>query len=478
MALDKAFIATTRYGLGPRPGDLRLVDSDPKGWLTAQLDHPAHPRELEGLPSPQDQMGRFFALRREKIEERRQVAETPSRPIVMRGTVSEPASAAITEAPNAGANAFNRLDQPIREIYLSETEARTLAAIESETPLVERLVVFWSNHFTVSIQRGEIAGLCGPFEREAIRPYVLGRFHDMLNAVVRHPAMLLYLDNARSIGPNSMAARRGRNVGINENLGRELLELHTLGVKGGYGQHDVEAMARMLTGWTVVPIAKPDGGRFYFEPRIHEPGSKTLLGVAYPESGAEETVAALAALSRHPSTAKHVAEKLARHFIADDPPPAAVERIAAVFQRTRGDLKEVTRAAIDAPEAWTEPLAKVKAPQDYVVSLVRATGMTPNDGKLLIQSLRMLDQGPFAAPSPAGWPDRGEDWLGPEALMHRIEWANTAAKKIGRSISAEAIMAETIAPVAAPQTRAAIASSSDPVEKLTLLFASREFQRR
>src|SRR5208282_431478 len=152
MALDKAFIATTRYGLGPRPGDLRLVDSDPKGWLTAQLDRPAHPREFDGLPSPQDQMSRFFALRREKIEDRRQVAEAPSRPIVMRGTVSEPASATITEAPNVGANAFNRLDQPIREIYLSETEARTLAAIESETPLVERLVVFWSNHFTVSIQ--------------------------------------------------------------------------------------------------------------------------------------------------------------------------------------------------------------------------------------------------------------------------------------------------------------------------------------
>jgi uncharacterized protein (DUF1800 family) len=478
MALDQAFIATTRYGLGPRPGDLNRVAGDPIGWLTAQLDRPEHPPQLDGLPSPEDQMRRFFALRRDKIEERRQAAQAPSRPTAMRGTVSEPASAAGAGAPNASANAFNGLDRPIQEIYLSETEARTLAAIDSETPLVERLVAFWSNHFTVSIQRGEIAGLCGPFEREAIRPYALGRFHDMLAAVIRHPAMLLYLDNARSIGPNSIAGRRGRNVGINENLGRELLELHTLGVKGGYGQHDVEAMARMLTGWTVVPIAKPDGGRFYFEPRIHEPGPKTLLGVAYPESGAEETAAALAALSRHPSTAKHIAEKLARHFIADDPPPAAVERIAAVFQRTGGDLKEVTRAAIDSPEAWTEPLAKVKAPQDYVVSLARATGFSPNDGKRLIQSLRMLDQGPFSAPSPAGWPDRAEDWLGPEALMHRIEWANAAAKKIGRSTPAEAIMAETIAPVTRPETRAAIVSSSDPAEKLTLLFASREFQRR
>ncbi|HYB10064.1 MAG TPA: DUF1800 domain-containing protein [Alphaproteobacteria bacterium] len=478
MALDKAFIATTRYGLGPRPGDLKLVASDPKGWLTAQLDHPVNPRALDALPSPEDQMRQFFALRRERNEQRRQVAAAPQRPIFMRSTVNEPAPATVAEAPNAGANAFSRLDQPIREIYLSETEARTFAAIDSETPLVERMVTFWSNHFTVSIQRGEIAGLCGPFEREAIRPYVLGRYHDMLNAVVRHPAMLIYLDNARSIGPNSIAGKRGRNVGINENLGRELLELHTLGVKGGYGQHDVEAMARMLTGWTVVPIAKPDGGRFYFEPRIHEPGPKSLLGVTYPESGQGETLTALAALSRHPSTAKHVAEKLARHFIADDPPPAAVERIAAVFQRTGGDLKEVTRAAIDSPEAWTDPLAKVKAPQDYVVSLVRATGARPSDGKLLIQSLRMLDQGPFSAPSPAGWPDRGEDWLGPEALMHRIEWANAAAKKIGGAVPAEAILAETIAPVAAPQTREAIASSGDPVEKLTLLFASREFQRR
>ena len=478
MALDQAFIATTRYGLGPRPGDLKGVSSDPRGWLTAQLERPDRPRELAGLPSPEEQMRRFFALRREKMQEGKNAARAPAPSKVMRGTVNEPASASTGDPQNGSVKAFNNLAEPIREIYLSETEARTLAAINSETPLVERLVAFWSNHFTVSIQRGEIAGLCGPFEREAIRPYVLGRFHDMLAAVVRHPAMLLYLDNARSIGPNSPAGRRGRNLGINENLGRELLELHTLGVKGGYTQRDVEAMARMLTGWTVVPLDKTDGGRFRFEPRIHEPGSKTQLGVNYPENGAQEILTALAVLSRHPSTAKHIAGKLARHFVADDPPPATVERIATVFQRTDGDLEAVTRAVVELPDAWANPLAKVKSPQDYVVSLVRATGFTPKDGRVLIQSLRILDQAPFAAPSPAGWPDRERDWLGPEALIRRIEWANAAAKKIGRNASAEAIIDETIAPVATAETRRTIAAAGDPIEKLTLLFASREFQRR
>jgi uncharacterized protein (DUF1800 family) len=476
MALDQAFVAATRFGLGPRPGDLRAITGDPRAWLLQQLDRPRQPEEIAALPPPGGQVQRFFALRREIRQQRQRVARADPPLRMIRGTVAEPAEPASPAAAQKAA--IGSLAEPIREMYLAEVSARTLAAIRSDTPLVERLVGFWSNHFTVSIQRGEVAGLCGPFEREAIRPHVLGRFADMLRAAMRHPAMLVYLDNARSIGPNSLAARRGRNVGLNENLGRELLELHTLGVNGGYAQRDVEQMARMLTGWTITPPDKPGGGEFRFEPRIHEPGPKTLLGVRYPEGGMSETETALAALARHPATAKHLAEKLARHFIADDPPPQAVERIAAVYQRSDGDLKAATRTVIDQPEAWRDPLAKVKAPQDFVVSVVRATGFVPEDAKMLVQSLRMLGQTPFAAPSPAGWPDRASEWLGPEALMHRIEWSRAAAQRIGRSISAPAIAAETIAPVAGPAALQTIASAGDPVEQLTLLFASREFERR
>lgn len=476
MALDQAFIAATRFGLGPRPGDLRRIASDPRGWLRQQLDQLRTPEEIATLPPPADQVQRFFALRREIQQRRQQVARADSPLRMIRGTVAEPAepaSPAVTQK-----TAIANLADPIRELYLAETTARTLAAIHSDTPLVERLVGFWSNHFTVSIQRGEVAGLCGPFEREAIRPHVLGRFSDMLRAVMRHPAMLVYLDNARSTGPNSLAARRGRQAGLNENLSRELLELHTLGVNGGYTQADVEQMARMLTGWTITPPNQPGGGEFRFEPRMHEPGAKTLLGLRYPDGGMEETETALAVLARHPATARHLAEKLARHFIADEPPPSAFERIEAVYRTTGGDLKAVTLALIEQPEAWRDPLAKVKTPQDFVVSTARAAGFTPPDTRMLIQSLRVLGQAPFAAPSPAGWPDRASDWLGPEALMHRIEWSRAVAQRLGRGVSAEAIAAETIAPVATPATLDAIASAGDPAERLALLFASREFQRR
>ncbi len=473
MALEQAFIAANRFGLGPRPGDLRRISADPRGWLQQQLAAPQHPAALAGLPPPRVQVERFFALRREIQEERKELARRTSVAMQRPGTMAEAGAEAM--APKSPVAA---LAAPVRELYLSEAIARTRAAVDSPTPLVERLVAFWSNHFTVSIQRGAIAGLCGPFEREAIRPHVLGRFAEMLNAVLRHPAMLLYLDNARSIGPNSLAGMRNPDKGINENLGRELLELHTLGVNGGYTQKDVEAMARMLTGWSIVPPAQPGGGDFHFAPRIHEPGPKTLLGVSYREGGMAEVEAAITALARHPATAHHLAEKLARHFISDDPPAAAVSRLAAVYQRSDGDLAALARALIDAPEAWRDPLAKVKTPNDFVVSLVRASGLTLPDARVLMQSLRVLGQAPFAAPSPAGWPDRAADWLAPEALMHRIEWAGAAARKLAGVVSADAIAEETIAPVAAPATLKTIASADGPAAKLTLVFASREFQRR
>ena len=473
MALEQAFIAANRFGLGPRPGDYRRIAADPRGWLQQQLAQPERPAALANLPPPRQQVERFFALRVQIQEERKALARGPQLALARRGTMADPeVEAAPQKAPVAA------LAAPVRELYLAEAIARTQAAIDSRTPLVERLVAFWSNHFTVSIQRGAIAGLCGPFEREAIRPHVLGRFSQMLAAVLSHPAMLVYLDNARSIGPNSLAGQRQRDKGINENLGRELLELHTLGVGGGYGQKDVEAMARMLTGWSIVPPAKPAGGSFRFEPRIHEPGAKTLLGITYREAGMAETEAAITALARHPATARHIATKLARHFIADDPPPAAVQRLAAVYQKSDGDLAALAHALIDAPEAWRDPLAKVKAPQDLVVSLMRATGAVPPDARVLVQSLRILGQTPFAAPSPAGWPDRASDWLSPEALMHRIEWADRAAQRLAGTVSAEALAQETIAPVAAPATLKAIGSADGPALKLALVFASREFQRR
>src|SRR5262249_37096503 len=260
-----------------------------------------------------------------------------------------------------------------QQIYLAEAKARIDAALAADIGFVERLVWFWSNHFCVSADKGNVRQICGAYEREGIRANVLGRFGDLLLAVESHPAMLLYLDNARSIGPASIPALRQRR-GLNENLAREILELHTLGVRTVYAQDDVTRFANVITGWTVVPFRQDPmrGGEFEFNPRMHEPGAQTVIGKSYPDAGLEQGRAGLAALARHPATARHVASKLARHFVADEPPPALVERPAKRFLATQGDLKETAKALVSAPEAWEAPRAKLKRPGEWVVGALRA----------------------------------------------------------------------------------------------------------
>ena len=309
-AKPEAFVALNRFGLGAAYGDLDRVAGDPRGWLTDQLARPAMPPEFRGFGPGSDHARDLVNAIQDKSVLKEQFRK---------------------EA---------------RALYLKEVGQRTLAAIHSRTPLIERLTHFWSNHFTVSIAgKPVVAVLVGAFEREAIRPHVTGRFHDMLRAVVGHPAMLIYLDNATSVGPNSRGGR-ARDKGLNENLARELLELHTLGVDGGYTQADVQELAKILTGWSVGRPKSDEAGQFRFHRVIHEPGDKTLLGKRYREAGMAEGEAALADLARHPATARHIATKVARHFIADRPPPAAVDHLARVFRDSDGDLGELTRAVI------------------------------------------------------------------------------------------------------------------------------------
>jgi uncharacterized protein (DUF1800 family) len=451
MSTRDAFIAVHRFGLGPRPGELDQAATDPKAFLVRQIGPAtaAPPAEFAGLPSGAERMGDFLHFRRERRD--------------------DPAAA-------------KEFRTSFRDTYMREASARLTVQVTSAAPFRERLVAFWSNHFTVSVQRPVVFGTAGAFEREAIRPYVTGRFSDMLMAVARHPAMLAYLDNGQSFGPGSLIGLR-QHRGLNENLAREMLELHTLGVDGGYTQTDVRELAKILTGWTVTPPRFPDAGQFRFFPQIHEPGSKTLLGAVYPEGGEMEALAVFQALTRHPATAHHIATKLARHFIADNPPPAAVARLARIFSTTHGDLGAVSAALIEQPEAWENPLAKVKTPNEFVVAALRATGFTPQSadeghGKMMVNAVRLLGQAPFNAPSPAGWPDTAADWISPESVLRRADWAMTLAERMAPGREAERLFEATIAPVAAPATAKTVARAPSRADAMGLVLASAEFQRR
>jgi uncharacterized protein (DUF1800 family) len=370
--------------------------------------------------------------------------------------------------------------------------ARLVSALTTRTPFVERLVHFWANHFAVSVDKLPTVGLAGLLEFEAVRPNVLGRFGDMLLAVEQHPAMLTYLDQAKSIGPNSQAAQRarqrGNNRGLNENLAREILELHTIGVNGGYTQADVTEFARALTGWTVGGVqgtrlsryvqGAGQPGSFLFAEVLHEPGARRMVGRSYAQAGESQARAILSDLATHPSTARHLATKLARHFAADEPPPAMVERLARAYLSSGGHLPTVYRAIIDSPEAWVERPAKFKTPWEWTVSSMRALSareVRPGLGpKFLIQ----LGQPTWQPGSPAGWGDTAANWTGPDAMLRRVDAVQRLASGAGAEVDPRAVAERVLPGVLSNATRTAIERAESPQQGLALLLVSPEFMRR
>lgn len=451
MTTSDAFIAANRFGLGSRPGELAEIASDPRGWITGQISIVnAVPPELRNFPSSAE---------------------------IIKG---------INEARIKGPEYLrSMMGQGYRETLFPEIVARTQAHIRTAEPFRERMVLFWANHFTVSVTKRIIGPTIGAYEREAIRPHVFGRFEDMLLATAHHPTMLSYLDNNISFGPNSRVGRR-RGRGLNENLAREILELHTLGVNGGYTQADVTEFAKILTGWThggtrskqSLRRLGPIHGRFEYREIFHEPGPKTLLGKRFSENGEQEGVDALKELARHPATAKFIAEKLARHFIADDPPATAVKALEDAFRQSGGHLGTVSRTLIGLDAVWSEPLAKVKTPYELVVSTLRAVAFDDIRQRAFLGAFREMGQRPFSAPSPAGWPDRAKDWMSPESLMRRVEWLRAISARLPRSLNPDRIAEQTIGPVISARTEEMIAAAPSGEEALALLFASPEFQRR
>ena len=442
LDLKAASIAANRFGFGARSGELDAIAQDPRGWLRQQLV----PEALQAAGTPSSaQLSQFLQVRRER---------------------------------KADPDAAKTLRKELQQNFRAAAAKRTLDAAGSAAPFRERLVQFWSNHFTVSIQRPVVIPVAVGFENEAIRPNVLGSFRALLGAAVAHPAMLLYLDNAYSIGPNSQAARK-INRGINENLAREVLELHTVGVDGGYSQTDITEFAKILTGWSIANNHEPNSGQFRYRPFVHEPGDKTVMGKTHPEAGQDEATAVLNDLASRPATARHVATKLARHFVADDPPKEAVDALARTFIETDGDLHAVSLTLIGLPQIWSAPLTKVKTPNDLVTSACRTFGIAYAEaGEMLLIGLKQMDQVPFAALSPAGWPDIAESWVSPEAMMTRVEWAMAAGQRLDGHADARDIAKGSIQPVASDSTLFHIDHAPSSAEALALLIASPEFQRR
>jgi uncharacterized protein (DUF1800 family) len=462
-------IAANRFGLGARPGELMSIGSDPRGWLAAQLKGGAPQVEAAGLRSSADIISETLELRREQREMRRDAKSTND------------------ADKEAAAKALLKLPKIYRPIYISEVNARLSHAVASDRPFVERLTQFWTNHFAVSIDKVAVLGVAGTLEREAIRPHVLGNFTDLLLAVEQHPAMLLYLDNHLSVGPSSRAAkilsrrRTDRQVGINENLAREILELHTLGVNGGYTQKDVTTFAEVITGWSIGGegrLKKGEPGKFVFRPEVHEPGAKTVLGKTYRQDDVAQGEAVLRDVAAKPATARFIATKLARHFIADDPPPAAVARIEKAFAKSRGDLPTVYRALIDAPESWEEPLAKYKTPSDYIVSTFRGLSLPVQGRQSGLNAFELLGQRTYSPGSPASWPDRSADWDGASALMKRIEWADAVGQRVGAKSNAADLAPNLLGETLSADTRTAIARAASGAQAVTLLLTAPEFLRR
>jgi uncharacterized protein (DUF1800 family) len=498
MTLDPrgAALALHRFGFGPRAGTIAAIASDPKGALLAELDKPNAGKIPDaGLMSSGDasrMTSDFIAERaaKQKLETKRQeaarqeaaklAADNPMMhsPVSENAGMEKSADAKGAEAKPAEAKTTPPQPQPetpMLENFFREAKAHYDGAVRAEIGFAERLAWFWSNHFCIN---SDDTVQAGAYEREAIRPHVLGKFVDLLIAAESHSAMLNYLGNSASMGPNSVAGIN-RDRGLNENLGREILELHTLGVRTGYTQNDVTSFAKVITGWTThLPALPEHGGEFVFYPRFHEPGPQTVLGKAYRDTGFEQGNAVLADLARHPATALHVATKLARHFVADEPPATLVETLRQKFVETDGDLWQVARALVMASESWVPEQTKLKRPSEWMMAYIRAAGFNGVDARLTAPALTRLGEPLWRPPAPKGFPDEEGAWI--DGIAHRLDTANAIAQNPANQerLDPKAMLETALGPLASADTRSAVNRAETKQQAVALLLMAPEFQRR
>ncbi len=456
-----------RFAFGAKPGEIdRVVVMGLENWLQQQLEQSADETEL------QDRLAglSYLTLSLEKIVRTYPPPNRVRRQAERDGVVSLQDSSLSARERRRLLLEYGRERgyQPLRRLINDMMTNKLLRAVYSENQLAEVLTAFWFNHFYVSLADDQVRPLIAAYERDAIRPNVLGSFREMLAATARHPAMLLYLDNAMSSAPDSIETllqqkrrRRGgmrnfrprpprraefpgrkQKTGINENYARELLELHTLGVDGGYTQQDVIEVARAFTGWSVLPLdARGDGlrkrisrgvnagfvidGLFVFRADRHDAGEKRILGVSFPAGGGiEEGERVLDLLAAHPATAEHIARKLAVRFVRDDPPQELVRKLAGVFRETNGDLRAMILAIAESPEFWQQETlrAKIKSPFEVVVSALRALDADIRRPRALFEALRLMGQPLYTFQAPTGYPDRADFWINTGALIMRMNF--------------------------------------------------------
>lgn len=448
MSLEGA-LAVTRFGLGARYGDLASASNDPHAWLDRQLTN------SNVMPFPVD------GLNSSKVN----------------------LSTAITYARSARTQRANEDTQrnfrrTARQTTRTEIARRTAFAVETATPFHERLVRFWSNHFTVAMKSPPTRLVAGAYEREAIRPNILGSFSELAINAIFHAGMLVYLDNWQSIGPNSRVGRR-RQRGLNENLAREVLELHTVTPQAGYSQDDVTAFSEALTGWTVgnQRVASDRLGEPVFVEFLHEPGRKSVLSKRYSDTGADQAKAIVRDLCLSPYTANNIAFKIARHFVADEPPATLVTTLADNFMRTGGNLTSLYTTLIGASETWLPSLTKIKTPDELIVSTGRLLGLRRvlvGDPGNLFESFA---QTPFTAPSPEGWPDDAAAWITPDAMKKRIEWANRLATR-NPTLDARALLDNGLGDRVSSETARSVMRAESQSQAVVLALMSPDFQMR
>ena len=452
-SVDKAVIAVNRFGLGARGDELSLASADPKAWLIQQLQ----PIKFQTKqPTSNELLAGFYDIRKQER-------------MLKKANESEQNSAEI-KAINKKRGKY------IRNAYTSTVTDSFVQALNSSNSLSWRLLDFYSNHFSVTSQGAAMGILSPTLEREAIAPHIHGKFEDLLLAVTSHPAMLIYLNNERSFGENSKLGRK-KNVGLNENLAREILELHTLGVDGGYHQQDVIELAKGITGWSVATEKKDGTNGFKFRSFGKEPGNRVLLGKVYKQKDIKQGIAMLQDLANHPKTAKHVSRKLVKHFISDQPNEELVADMVDTWMKTGGDLKQVTITMINNDLAWQPTKAKFKTPREYLMSSLRALNLKKVESKKLIYALTNLGQQPFKAGSPKGYSDEQQDWDGSNALLARIDWTAMLARQM-RNANAENIMNRTLALNTDAHTYKSVIRAESRSQAFMLFFMSPEFLRR